>query len=1369
MNLDPFGSSSWDLFNPKPNKDIFSRPRPGGIRRPRKAAEAAPEEERPEEKSLEESAAPAPEKKKPGVILRNPKWEVEKVGFNEETDISVEIELPPEQSHKTKVTFVLFALTPDGPERMVQAEAHAANGKVKCRIPIHIPGYRNEDGNLMAQVEYFFTAKHSDSELLDGSDNPKIVDETAERLIESHIVPGPHFDTDKSLLHPKQASALKDMCVRIKGWKEKYPDGKLAIFGHADAVGATDYNKTLSERRAKSVFAFLTKDASAWSDLDKQEKWGLAPIQDLLRELGHDPGASDGLDGPKTQAAVRSFQAKNGLPESGQADAGTRKSMYQGFMDGLNGLDLKAKDFDDVNGHPSAGCSEFNLIEQTQAACEANRRVAVLLVKSNPNFPIHYPCTKGGYQPCKSQAARKGDRRTPGFSCLFYDKLVQEKPSGGSVTGEAPKATYKVLSPWFIPGAPEDGGEFADIEIELSGPTGRADHFDWEVYGSGYCEAARKDDGTFTFTAIDKPVPLHSKSFLDAEAKPGPIKISDWSGEVSAAQGALKPQEGKKSFINVAFSPYTSLGRYYKAAADKESLLLLSSFWPAFKDKLLVPESLKVTWKVKGGKKLKLGALELIDKANALIFQRELAAPDCADGDHEFAWDGKTSAGTEITAESLPIRARIALWSEDKEAEPVALCAMQTEVRVFVHPETEARPAGTAFPQSLAFDLAPQAIKAPEEKEADAWAQYQLSEAGFHPGPIGGAFGDAAKIALKEFQRSHPKEEKAPFTRLKATGNRDADTMGALKRLKPDTRPWFGDIASRADLGRKDAGDLLSKADKEMIVWVDDRHTNTSAGSNPFFMDDYHGAFNIGDDRPKRDQASIPRPWIPLSASLSLMPKGSSLADTAGKSNAAAERALGFLRMDFRSVDAEPDHGTIDMGHAQYSKSLHRSHKWMQETYAGWSVDHNGAKQYNAPEAIGGLRPKDPKAYYKALFGIGADSFLPHLAAADDTAEAVSLRALPDDLAGKLPKERLGKFNVYFRPSIIAGDGYQIEASLGLGEEPAALGKFPNQKGLALRYPVAPKGRTAKLRVWRKASYRAYTCWAPAVEKHWPAQAQPAADLYRGANLHMIHEGGAPREFKVTDLVTAKEYSDNIKATVSHAHYASLSITLDTEKVWPYTKEKRLGIPQSPLNGTLKQFYRDVFDPMFNETWRRFREGLLHLLMQQAEKMHGLHRGYFLAEFRSSQRVDGVEYACTLCKSTIAEVINNLSASETLEGKACKKPGCKGTWMKSKARSWDGIPLPAVGVSMGGTWLFTSGDHSVWAHEIGHIRHLEHSPSQPGSTEPAPGGKADQHDSQTNPDPTLSNEPAKDNGWDRACIMSYKGTSRNGHFGCTLS
>jgi outer membrane protein OmpA-like peptidoglycan-associated protein len=197
--------------------------------------------------------APEPEKKKASVVLRNPKWEVEKVGFNEETQVSVELELPPEHAHKTKVAFELFAKTPKGPERIGQGEGKAEGGKAIGTVPVYIPTYKDEDGNRMQKAEYYFTAKHSESDLVDGSKVIKLVDEMADRMIKSHILQDVTFGFDKSFLHPDQASALKAMCDAIGKWREEYPDGKLAVFGHADAVGKEDYNKALAERRAQSI------------------------------------------------------------------------------------------------------------------------------------------------------------------------------------------------------------------------------------------------------------------------------------------------------------------------------------------------------------------------------------------------------------------------------------------------------------------------------------------------------------------------------------------------------------------------------------------------------------------------------------------------------------------------------------------------------------------------------------------------------------------------------------------------------------------------------------------------------------------------------------------------------------------------------------------------------------------------------------------------------------------------------------------------------------------------------------------------------------------------------------------------------------
>ena len=45
--------------------------------------------------------------------------------------------------------------------------------------------------------------------------------------------------------------------------------------------------------------------------------------QEQLKSEGHDPGPIDGLMGPKTQEAIKSFQRDENLPETGQLDQAT--------------------------------------------------------------------------------------------------------------------------------------------------------------------------------------------------------------------------------------------------------------------------------------------------------------------------------------------------------------------------------------------------------------------------------------------------------------------------------------------------------------------------------------------------------------------------------------------------------------------------------------------------------------------------------------------------------------------------------------------------------------------------------------------------------------------------------------------------------------------------------------------------------------------------------------------------------------------------------------------------------------------------------------------------------------------------------------
>ncbi len=50
-------------------------------------------------------------------------------------------------------------------------------------------------------------------------------------------------------------------------------------------------------------------------------------VQNALIKLGYDPGAADGRDGPKTQSAVRKFQASASIRVDGIVGSETRQTL----------------------------------------------------------------------------------------------------------------------------------------------------------------------------------------------------------------------------------------------------------------------------------------------------------------------------------------------------------------------------------------------------------------------------------------------------------------------------------------------------------------------------------------------------------------------------------------------------------------------------------------------------------------------------------------------------------------------------------------------------------------------------------------------------------------------------------------------------------------------------------------------------------------------------------------------------------------------------------------------------------------------------------------------------------------------------------
>jgi peptidoglycan hydrolase-like protein with peptidoglycan-binding domain len=68
-------------------------------------------------------------------------------------------------------------------------------------------------------------------------------------------------------------------------------------------------------------------------------------VQQALKDKGHDPGDIDGRMGPKTLAALRDFQEKEGLKATGRADAETMAKL---------GVEAKTGAVDSSSSSPAA-------------------------------------------------------------------------------------------------------------------------------------------------------------------------------------------------------------------------------------------------------------------------------------------------------------------------------------------------------------------------------------------------------------------------------------------------------------------------------------------------------------------------------------------------------------------------------------------------------------------------------------------------------------------------------------------------------------------------------------------------------------------------------------------------------------------------------------------------------------------------------------------------------------------------------------------------------------------------------------------------------------------------------------------------------
>lgn len=154
-----------------------------------------------------------------------------------------------------------------------------------------------------------------------------------------------HFRFDKSFVEPCMRGVLRQVAKHALD----NPRDKLVIVGHTDKTGSDKYNQSLSERRARSVFAYLTsgRDPAAsnaeWNLLRQQrppavvttigDTWGVYQYQYILQALGFYPGVVDGDHRNITNDAVQAFRQAKGLPAGTTVDDPTWEALIRSYFE----------------------------------------------------------------------------------------------------------------------------------------------------------------------------------------------------------------------------------------------------------------------------------------------------------------------------------------------------------------------------------------------------------------------------------------------------------------------------------------------------------------------------------------------------------------------------------------------------------------------------------------------------------------------------------------------------------------------------------------------------------------------------------------------------------------------------------------------------------------------------------------------------------------------------------------------------------------------------------------------------------------------------------------------------------------------------
>jgi len=262
-----------------------------------------------------------------------------------------------------------------------------------------------------------------------------------------------HFRFDKAFVEP----CLRKVLQQVNDYAAAHTDQKLVIVGHTDLVGSPSdltgldpYNQSLSERRARAVYAFLTfgrdkaNAMAEWTALRQRQtgqtktladNWGTRQYQHMLQDLGFYPGNVDGQEGKQTQDAVRAFRGKHGLPDGTTVDDDVWTALIGDYLGQDNFAIPDSQFFRNCGNEPLKwlGCASQDPVNRTRQAHRPNRRVELLFINTD-KFPVSEPqpdtfdlpaprAVAGGW--CMNATGQPQDSKRAAF-------VVPHQPPGGT-------------------------------------------------------------------------------------------------------------------------------------------------------------------------------------------------------------------------------------------------------------------------------------------------------------------------------------------------------------------------------------------------------------------------------------------------------------------------------------------------------------------------------------------------------------------------------------------------------------------------------------------------------------------------------------------------------------------------------------------------------------------------------------------------------------------------------------------------------------------------------------------------------------------------------------------------------------------------